>query len=155
MLMYRKRDGAKSATVVLFLSLVLSLALGLVGSNALAGDDAPASAPDKDNIVKKAFKVFGFATDPGPPQDFVVQTRPPAEGDYVPIGPKPFERTIKPKTPDELKAMQADFDAVKAAHDALRANFPPAVQAVAAAEAAKAAKAGQPKKPHPKPAASE
>jgi hypothetical protein len=155
MLMYRKRDGAKSATVVLFLSVVLSLALGLVGSNARAGDDAPADAPDNDTIVKKAFKVFGFATDPGPPQDFVVKTRPPVEGDYVPAGRKAFTRDIKAKTPDELKAMQDDFDKVKAAHDAIRAGFPPAVQAVAAAEAAKAAKAGQPKKPPPKPAAPE
>jgi hypothetical protein len=151
MLMHRKRDRAKSATIVL----CLSLALGLVASNARAGDDAPASAPAKDNIVKQAFKVFGFATDPGPPQDFVVQTRPPADADYVPVGRKAFVRDIKPKTPDQLKAMQADFDAVKAAHDALRANFPPAAQAVAAAEAAKAAKAGQPKKPPPKPAAPE
>jgi len=151
MVMYRKRDGAKSATVVL----ILSLALGLAGSNARAGDDAPASAPDNDNIVKKTFKVFGFATDPGPPQDFVVKARPPAEGDYVPVGRKAFTRDVKVKTPDELKAMQADFDSVKASHDALRANFPPAVQAVAAAEAAKAAKAGQPKKPPPKAAAPE
>jgi hypothetical protein len=151
MFFYRKRGRAKSTTILLF----LLLALGLVGESAHAGDDAPASAPVDDNIVKRAFKVFGFATDPGRPQDFVVETRPKAKGDYIPIGRKPFERKIKPKTPDELKAMQDGFDKVKAAHDALRANFPPAAQAVAAAEAAKAAKTGQPKKPVPKPAASE
>lgn len=148
MFMYRKRDRAKSARIVF----LLSLALGLAGSAARAGDDAPASAANNDNIVKQAFKAFGFATDPGPPQDFVVQTRPPAVGDYVPVGRKAFKRDVKAKTPDELKAMQADFDAVKAAHDAIRSSFPPAVQAVAAAEAAKAAKADKSKKPPPKPA---
>ena len=66
---------------------------------------------------------------------------------------KRLEHPVKVKTPDELKAMQADFDAVKAAHDALRSSFPPAAQAVAAAEAAKAAKANKPKKPPPAPAA--
>jgi hypothetical protein len=151
MFLYRKRDRAKSTTILL----LLPLALGLVGASARAGDDAPAAAPADDNIVKRAFKVFGFATDPGPPQDFVLETRPKAKGDYIPVGRKAFERKVQAKTPDELKAMQDDFDKVKAAHDALRANFPPAAQAVAAAEAAKAAKAGQPKKPAPKPAASE
>jgi hypothetical protein len=148
MFMYRKRDRAKSARILFF----LSLALGLAGSAARAGDDAPADAPANDGFLKQAFKVFGFATDPGPPQDFVVKTRPPAVGDYVPAGRKAFNRDVKTKTPDELKAMETDFDAVKAAHDTIRSSFPPAVQAVAAAEAAKAAKADKSKKPPPKPA---
>jgi hypothetical protein len=148
MFMYRKRDHAKSARILV----LLSLTLGLAGSAARAGDDAPADAPANGGILKQAFKMFGFATDPGPPQDFVVKTRPPAVGDYVPVGRKAFTRDVKAKTPDQLKAMETDFDTVKAAHDAIRSSFPPAVQAVAAAEAAKAAKADKSKKPPPKPA---
>jgi hypothetical protein len=121
------------------------LGVALSGPAARAGDDAPSD----DSLVKKTFKLFCFATDPQTPQDFVVETRPAVKGDYVPVGRKPLEHPIKVKTPDELKAMQADFDAVKAAHDVLRSNFPPSAQAVAAAEAAKAAKANQPKKPRP------
>ena len=128
-----------------------SLALALGGSAARAGDDAPAPPPD-DSVVKKAFKLLDFATDPGEPQDFVVKARPRKEQDYVPIGRKDPGRRFKVKTPDELKAMEADFDAVKTAHDALRAKFPPAVEAVAAAEAAKAAKANKPKPKPPEPA---
>jgi hypothetical protein len=144
MSMRRRRNAARSTAAIL----LLSTGLGLFSAAARAGDDAPAG----DNVVKRAFKVFGFATDPGPPEDFVVRSRPTTEQDYVPVGRPAFQRSIKPKTPDELKAMQTEFDAVKANHDAIRASFPPAAQAMAAAEAAKAAKAKKPKKPAPAPA---
>jgi hypothetical protein len=148
MFLYRQRDRMKSAMTIA----VVSAALGLFSAGARAGDDAPADASSNDNLFKTIFKTVGMATDAGPPQDFVVKARPPGEKEYIPVGRKAFERPIKAKTPDEVKAVQTDLDAVNASHDALRSSFPPAAQAVAAAEAAKAAKAGKPKKPPAEPA---
>ena len=108
-----------------------------------ATDSAPASpsadAPD-DGIVRTIAKKLGLATDPGQPQDFVIKSRPAGPLDYVPAGRKPFVHDNKVKTPDELKALDADMDAVRARHDTIRSTFAPAVKAVADAAAAKAAK---------------
>ncbi len=108
-----------------------------------ATDSAPASpsadAPD-DGIVRTIAKKLGLATDPGQPQDFVIKSRPTGPLDYVPAGRKPFVHDNKVKTPDELKALDADMDAVRARHDTIRSTFAPAVKAVADAAAAKAAK---------------
>jgi hypothetical protein len=126
-------------------------------ANAPAGatDSAPTSpstnAPD-DGIVRTIAKKLGLATDPGQPQDFVIKTRPTGPLDYIPAGRKAFVHDIKVKTPDELKALDADFDAVRARHDAIRATFAPAVKAVADAAAAKAAK-DKARKSTPPPAA--
>ena len=166
MFMCRERDRAKTA---LMAGLVV-LALGLANAGARADDSAPPPSQPDEGIVRSlakkvesvgvsqnpvartVAKTIGIATDPGEPADFVVKGRPEGEEDYIPIGRKEFEHPIKAKTPAELKAMQADFDAVKVSHDAIRSTFPPAVKAVADAEAAKAAKSAKPKKPPPAPA---
>jgi hypothetical protein len=114
-----------------------------------APDNAPAAAPPDDGILKTIAKKVGLATDPSQPQDFVVKTRPAGAQDFVPVGRKEFEREIKVKTPEELKAIDDDLEAVRARHDALRSTFAPAVKAVADAAAAQAAKK---KKPPPPPA---
>jgi hypothetical protein len=163
MLMCRKRDRA---TTRLKAGLAV-LAFALAGVGARADDNAPPAAPpDEGGVQSLAKKVetfhasqipvartvarkIGIATDPHEPADFVVNARPATEGDYIPIGRKESEHTVKVKTPAELKAMEAGFDAVKTRHDALRSTFAPAVKAVAEAEAAKNAKAA---KKHPPPA---
>jgi hypothetical protein len=121
-----------------------------------ATDSAPASppadAPD-DGIVKTIAKKLGLAIDPGQPEDFVIKARPTGPLDYIPAGRKAFVHDIKVKTPDELKALDADFDAVRARHDAIRSTFAPAVKAVADAAAAKAAKDKARKSPPPPAAA--
>jgi hypothetical protein len=126
------------------------LGFALLAFGARADDAAPKPAPPDDGIIKDVMKKVGLAADPGQPEDFVVKARPGGEEDYVPVGRKAFVRGAKAKTPAELKAMEADFDAVQVRHNALRSRFPPAVKAVAAAEAAKAARDANPKK---KPAA--
>ena len=160
MFMCRKRDRAATT---LKAGLVV-LALAMMGAAARADDSAPPAAPpDEGGVQSLAKKVetfhasqipaaktlatkIGIATDPGEPADFVVNSRPAVEGDFIPIGRKETEHTIKIKTPAEIKAMEADFDTVKVRHDALRSTFAPAVKAVDAADAAKAAKAA---KKHP------
>jgi hypothetical protein len=157
MSMCRKRDGAKTK---LKIGLAV-LALAMAAAGARADDSAPPAAPaDQGAVQNFAKKVetfhasqipaaktlatkIGIATDPHEPADFVVNSRPATEGDYIPIGRKETEHTVKVKTPAELKAMEAGFDAVKLRHDALRSTFAPAVKAVADAEAAKAAKAAK------------
>ncbi|WP_158813047.1 hypothetical protein [Methylocapsa sp. S129] len=161
MLMCRERDRAKTALT----AALVVLAFAFLGVGARADDSAPAAPPPDEGIVRNVAKKIetisaskipvtrtiakkiGMATDPGEPQDFVVKSRPAGEEDYIPVGRKEFEHTIKVKTPAELKAIEADFDAVKVRHDALRSNFAPARKAVADAEAAKAAKAEKKKKP--------
>jgi hypothetical protein len=164
MLMRRKRDRAKTR---LKAGLAV-LALAMAGASARADDSAPPAAPPDEGgvqsfakkvetfhasqipVAKTLAKKIGIATDPGEPADFVVNSRPATEGDYIPVGRKETEHTIKVKTPAEIKAMEADFDSVKVRHDALRSTFAPAVKAVADAEAAKAAKAAK-KRPPPAP----
>jgi hypothetical protein len=157
MFMCRKRDRAK----IRLKAGIAVLALAIAGEAARADDSAPPAAPPDEggvqSFVKKVetfhasqipaartlAKKIGIATDPGEPADFVVNSRPATQGDFIPVGRKETEHTIKIKTPAEIKAMEADFDTVKVRHDALRSTFAPAVKAVADAKAAKAAKAAK------------
>jgi hypothetical protein len=168
MFMCRKRDRAR---ITLKAGLVF-LMLALPGVVARADDSVPPARPPDEGIVQNLSKKvetihaskiplartiakkLGMATDPSEPADFVVKSRPTGEEEFIPIGRKESEHSIKVKTPAELKAMQAGFDAVKVRHDALRSTFAPAVKAVADAQAAKAAKAAQ-KHPSSSPAATQ
>ena len=123
------------------------LAAGLCVGCARADGDAPRG----DSVLKSAMKTAGFATDAPTPKDFVANSRPAASADYVPIFRPPFAHANKVKTPDEVKAAEADSLALEARHDALRSAFPPAAQALAERKAAEAAKAKTAKKKKPLP----
>ena len=145
-------------------AVIAAVALASPGVGARADDSAPPAAAADEGAVRKVTKTLerfdgshnptlrplvkklGIVADPGQPADFVVNARPAGEEDYIDTGRKETEHPLKVKTPAELKAMMADFDAVKVRHDAIRSTFAPAVKAVAAAEAAAAAKAAKPKK---------
>ncbi len=108
-----------------------------------------ASASDvcaqQDNILKQAFKVFGFATDVAPPADFVAKTRAPTDPNYIPVfqpPPEPARPTLKT---DELKAMKSELDAVGKQHDTIRQGFAPAAKAMAEQQTAQK----KPKTPAP------
>jgi hypothetical protein len=66
---------------------------------------------------------LGITTTPPEPQDFVRKTRP-AELDYRPVGVVPPARSIKPRTPEQVKAMEADLAATSRRHDALSGRSP-------------------------------
>jgi hypothetical protein len=154
MFMCRKRDRANTSLKAGLAGLALAMAVGV----ARADDAPPPAAPSDEGavqsfakkvetfhasqvpIAKTIAKKIGIATDPGAPADFVVNSRPAIEGDFIPVGRKETEHSVKVKTPAQIKAMEADFDAVKVRHDALRSTFAPAVKAVADAKAAKEAK---------------
>lgn len=164
-LMLKSRERGLATTALLAALAAFAIAPGV----ARADDAAPPAAPPDEGIVRSlarkveslgvagnpyvhpVARMMGIAVDPAPPADFVVKARPGVEEDYLSVGSKRTERSIKPKTAAELKAMETEFDQVKTRHDALRSTFAPAVKAVAEAEAAKAAKAAKPKKTAPPP----
>jgi hypothetical protein len=108
---------------------------------ALCGLSSGGSAQQADSLLKRTMKTFDFATDVGPPVDFVVQSRPKGDLDYIPV----FQKTPEPALPalkdKELKALKGDLDSVQKSHDAVRAAFPPSAKALADAKAAEQKKA--------------
>jgi hypothetical protein len=109
---------------------------GLLALAALFVAGSACFAQQQDSILKQAFKVFGFATDVGPPADFVSKTRPAGDLDYIPVfqpPPEPARPTLKN---DELKAVKNDLDGVGRQHDTLRQGFAPAAKALAEEQAA-------------------
>jgi hypothetical protein len=108
---------------------------GLLALAAVFASGSDVYAQQQDSILKQAFKIFGFATDVGPPEDFVTKTRPTGDLDYIPVfepPPEPSRPTLKN---DELKAVKSDLDSVGKQHDTLRQGFPPAAKALAEGQA--------------------
>ncbi len=95
-----------------------------------------AYAQQQDSVLKQAAKIFGFATDVGPPADFVTKTRPGAEPDYIPLFQPPPEPARQALKSEELKAVKGDLDGVQKRHDTLRQGFAPAAKALADQQAA-------------------
>jgi len=101
----------------------------------------PASlAQQADNLLKSGMKMLGLATDVAPPADFVLQSRPKGDLDYIPIFQPPPEPAKPALNDKELKAVKGDLDSVQKRDDAIRQAFPPAVKAAAEEAAAKKAK---------------
>ncbi len=109
---------------------------GLLALGALFGPGSSAFAQQQDSILKQAFKVFGFATDVGPPADFVSKTRPSSDPNYIPVFQPPPEPARPSLKTDELKAMKSDLDATGKQLDTIRKGFPPAAKAMAEQQAA-------------------
>ena len=101
-------------------------------------------AQQAESPLKSAMKLFGLATDPPPPADFVVKSRPAGSVDFIPVFQPPPE-PAKPAMQDkDLKTLRADLDSVQKQHDALRAANPPAAKAVAEQAASKKPKSEAP-----------
>jgi hypothetical protein len=115
---------------------------GLLALAALFASGASVFAQQQDSILKQAFKVFGFATDVGPPADFVAKTRPSGDLNYIPVFQPPPEPSRPAMKKDELKSVKGDLDGVQKQHDTLRQGFAPAAKALAEQQAAQ-------KKPSP------
>ncbi len=110
---------------------------GLFALAALFASGTEVCAQQQDNILKQAFKVFGFATDVPPPADFVARTRPSGDLDYIPVFQPPPEPARPVLKSNQLKAMKADLNSIDKRDDALRQAFPPAAKALAEERAAK------------------
>jgi hypothetical protein len=108
---------------------------GLLALAALVASGSDVYAQQQDSILKQAFKVFGFATDTGPPADFVTKTRPANDLDYIPVFQPPPEPSRPALKNTELKAVKSDLDSVGKQHNTLRQGFPPAAKALAEEQA--------------------
>jgi hypothetical protein len=115
---------------------------GLLALAALFAFGSDVHAQQQDSILKQGFKVLGFATDVGPPADFVSKTRPAGDLDYIPVFQPPPEPARPVLKTDQLKAVKSDLDGVQKQHDTFRQGFAPAAKALAEQQAAQ-------KKPQP------
>lgn len=129
------------------LAVGLAIALAAMPGNAKAQANPPPVAADPpDSPLKNLFKLGNFATDPAPPKDFVIKSRPvPDQQNYLPVHERPVTRPEKIYTPAQAKAKEAELDQVRFAHDRL-ANRPSA-----ALTAPPGSKAGSKKIKLPKP----
>jgi hypothetical protein len=109
---------------------------GFLALAAVFASGSGACAQQQDSILKQAAKIFGFATDVGPPPDFVSKTRPTGDLDYIPVFQPPLEPPRPLLKDPEVKAVKGDLDGVQKQHDALRQAFPPAAKALAEEQAA-------------------
>ena len=98
------------------------------GATALLAWSAGARAEDgfSSHPVDSVLRALDLKTDPGPPADFVKEARPEGESDFVPVGEQHPTRSVKVKTPAELKAMEAELDAARLQHDKISGRKPPA-----------------------------
>ncbi|MBV9066511.1 MAG: hypothetical protein JO004_12200 [Methylobacteriaceae bacterium] len=88
--------------------LVALAALGLLSREAVAAEKHTSPLTTIVNTHLYA--------DPGPVPEWVEKSRPAGGSDYIPLHVPPAERQAKPKSPAELKAMEADLDAAAAAN---------------------------------------
>jgi hypothetical protein len=83
---------------------------------ALAWLTAPCAAAEKHTSPLTTLLNTKLHADPGPVPEFVEKSRPAAGSDYIPLRSPEGERHAKPKTPAELKAMEADLEGAAAAN---------------------------------------
>jgi hypothetical protein len=113
-------------------------AIAVVGLFALAAFAASGSTGfAQDSLLKQGAKLLGFATDVGPPADFVQKSRPAGGVDFIPVFQPPPEPARPALKDTDLKALKGDLDSVQKQADALRQAYRPAAKAIAEQEAAK------------------
>ena len=93
--------------------------------------------------IDSMLKAFDLKTDVAPAPDFVQASRPKSESEFLPVGAPHPERSVKVKTPAELKAAEAQLDAARIHQDKLAGRKPPPATPVAAKKPPKSAAAGQ------------
>ena len=59
--------------------------LGVLISAAICASTPAARAQQADSPLKSAMKLLGFATDSPKPADFVIQSRPKGDHEYMPV----------------------------------------------------------------------
>jgi hypothetical protein len=112
-------------------------ALGFLFAGALVAWGGQAGAQQSDSPLKSAAKILDFATDVAPPADFVVQSRPKSDPDFIPVFQPPPEPARPPLSAKDLTSLKGDLDSVQKRHDSVRQGFAPAAKAVAEQQAAK------------------
>jgi hypothetical protein len=111
--------------------------IAAVGLLALAASGSASSAQQSDSLLKQGAKLLGFATDVGPPADFVEKSRPAGGVDFIPVFQPPPEPARPALKAGDLTSLKGDLEAARKQADALRRAYPPAAKALAEQEAAK------------------
>ena len=100
----------------------VSFAVAAAATIALAGAGCSQAGDSAASIVKAPIRgtaeLTGFATTTPEAKDFVKQTRNP-DADFMPVGVTPPARSLRAKTPEEIKAMEADLDGTLQKHNAV------------------------------------
>ena len=86
--------------------------LGVLIGAAICASAPAARAQQADSPLKSAMKLLGFATDPPKAPDFVIQSRPKGDLDYIPVFQSPPEPANPALTGDQLKAMKGELEFV-------------------------------------------
>ena len=76
-----------------------------------------AACADGSNPTKELANSLGLGPKVTPPPDFVAKTRPQSL-DYMPIGVPAQDRPTKARTADQIKAAEAEMDALRAQNEA-------------------------------------
>jgi hypothetical protein len=103
-----------------------SARFGIAVAFALCLGSSAGLAQEHDSALKSVMKMLGFATDLGPPADFVIQSRPKGESDYVPVFRPPPEPARPVLNDKQLQAVKTDLDAVEKRDDVMRRSSPAA-----------------------------
>jgi len=94
-------------------------AVALLSAAPVAAQQSGGSAHNSDNPFAAILRGPRFTTTPMEPQDWVKRSRPADNEAYVPVG-RPGDRSQRPvMTPDQVRAKEAELDAVRARHDRL------------------------------------
>lgn len=100
----------------------MAASLALASAVAVAAAGCTSVGDSAATIVKSPIRgtaeVTGFATTTPEAKDFVRQTRNP-DADFMPVGVTPPARSQRAKTPDEIKAMEADLEGTLQQHNAV------------------------------------
>lgn len=70
------------------------------------------------NPVRDVFVSVGAGAKVPPAPDFVVESRTSNQGDYIPVGIRQPPRKYRARTPDEIKEVEGQLDAVRARTEA-------------------------------------
>ena len=113
---------------------------GIFVASAVCLGSSGCPAQEADSPLKSVMKMMGFATDLAPPADFVRQSRPKGELDYIPVFQPPTEPARPALNDKQLQAVKSDLDSVEKRDDDLRRAFPPAAGATVAEAPARTGK---------------
>jgi hypothetical protein len=120
--------------------LFLAVALCAPATLVHAQEATPSRRPDASNPIDVISHGLKFRADPVEPRDFVRETRPSDEKlNYIPTGSARPQPPGKIMTVDQVKAKEAELEAMLARHDKISGRRPATVRATTGAAKPKSA----------------
>jgi hypothetical protein len=94
-------------------------AIALLSAAPVAAQQSGGRAQQSENPFETILRGPRFTTTPMEPQDWIKRSRPTDTQAYIPVGRAADQPQRKVMTPDEVRAKEAELDAVRAKHDRL------------------------------------